>query len=77
MCWRRCYGTIQIAIIALVIAVPISLVTALFLTEYVPPTLRGPLTSLLDLLAAIPSLIYGLWGLFFLQPHLIGLSSRG
>ena len=69
------YGTIEIAIIAMVIAVPISLLTALFLTEYVPPTLRGPMTSVLDLLAAIPGLIYGVWGFFFLQPHLIGLSA--
>jgi phosphate transport system permease protein len=68
------FGTIEIALIALVIAVPVSLLSALFLTEYVPPTLRGPLTSVLDLLAAIPGLIYGVWGFFFLQPHVIGLS---
>jgi len=67
-------GTIQIAVIALVIAVPIALLTALFLTEYVPGRMRRPLTSLLDLLAAVPSLIYGIWGFFFLQPHLLGVS---
>ena len=48
------FGTIEIAIIAMVIAVPISLLTALFLTEYVPASLRGPLMSVLDLLAAVP-----------------------
>lgn len=67
-------GTIQIALIALVIAVPIAILTALFLTEYVPGRMRRPLTSVLDLLAAVPSLIYGIWGFFFLQPHLLGVA---
>ncbi len=69
------FGTIEIAIIAMVIAVPVSLLTALFLTEYVPMSLRGAMMSVLDLLAAIPGLIYGVWGFFFLQPHLIGVSA--
>lgn len=63
--------TIQISLVALFIAVPISIATALFITHYAPARLRRPLTSLIDLLAAIPSLIYGLWGLFYLQPRLI------
>ena len=63
------------AVIALVLAVPVSLLTALFLTEYVTPRLRGPLVTVLDLLAAVPSLIYGIWGFFFLQPHLLGVSA--
>lgn len=66
--------TIQIALVALVIAVPISILTALFITEYAPARVKKILTSLIDLLAAIPSLIYGLWGLFYLQPRLITLS---
>ena len=66
--------TIQISLVALVIAVPISIATALFITQYAPTRIRRPLTSLIDLLAAIPSLIYGLWGLFYLQPRLITLS---
>ena len=57
--------------IALVIAVPVSIATALFITEYAPRRLRRPLTSLVDVLAAVPSLIYGLWGVFFLQPQVV------
>jgi phosphate transport system permease protein len=68
------YWTVIISIIALAIAMPISILTALFLVEYSPRGLRAPLRTLVDLLAAIPSLIYGLWGLFFLQPHLVGIS---
>jgi phosphate transport system permease protein len=68
------YGTLVIATIALVLAVPVSLLTALCLTEYVSPRMRGPLVTVLDLLAAVPSLIYGIWGFFFLQPHLLGVA---
>jgi phosphate transport system permease protein len=68
------YWTVIISIIALAIATPISILTALFLVEYSPRKLRAPLRTLVDLLAAIPSLIYGLWGLFFLQPHLVGVA---
>jgi len=68
------FGTIVIALIALAFAVPLSISTALFLTEYAPRTLRRPLRSLVDLLAAVPSLIYGMWGIFFLQPKVIPLS---
>lgn len=68
------YWTILISFVALLIATPISVFTALFLVEYSPRSLRGPLRTLVDLLAAIPSLIYGLWGLFFLQPHLVGVA---
>lgn len=67
-------GTVLIAVVALVIAVPLSIGAALFITEYAPRRLRRPITSLIDLLAAVPSLIYGLWGLFFLQPRLIKVS---
>ncbi len=68
------FGTFVIAVIALAIAVPISIMAALFITQYAPKRLRKTLTALVDLLAAIPSLIYGIWGLFFLQPQLVGLS---
>ena len=68
------YGTFAIALIALALAVPLSIGTALFLTEYAPISARKPLRSLVDLLAAVPSLIYGMWGLFFLQPLLMGVS---
>jgi phosphate transport system permease protein len=66
--------TFEVAIVALVIAVPVSIGASLFLTEYCPRVFRRPLTSLVDLLAAVPSLIYGLWGLFYLQPRLLPLS---
>ncbi len=68
------YWTVVIALIALVIAVPLSILAALYLTDYAPRRLRGPLRSLVDLLAAIPSLIYGMWGLIFLQQYLVPLA---
>jgi phosphate transport system permease protein len=67
-------GTVEVAIIALVVAIPLSIAGALFITEFAPRNLRRGLTSLVDLLAAIPSIIYGIWGFFFLQNHAIGIS---
>jgi len=64
------YGTIVSSIVALVIAVPLSVGTALFLTELCPLRLRGILSLLVELLSAIPSVIYGLWGIFVLSPYL-------
>ena len=66
--WSALLGTFLIAIIALVIAVPVAICSALFVTEYAPARIRRPLTSFIDVLAAIPSLIYGLWGRAYLQP---------
>lgn len=63
--------TVQVAVTALVIAVPVAVLAALFITEYAPRRLRSALTTVVDLLAAVPSLIYGLWGFFFLQPRLV------
>ncbi|MGQ0744956.1 MAG: phosphate ABC transporter permease subunit PstC [Acidimicrobiales bacterium] len=68
-------GTIEVAGIALALATPVAIGTALFINEVAPVKLRRPLTSLVDLLAALPSLIYGIWGLFFLQPRLRGLAN--
>jgi phosphate transport system permease protein len=62
------YGTIVTSVIALIIAVPLSIGVALFLTEYAPRRLRGPVGYAVDLLAAVPSVIYGLWGVFVLLP---------
>ncbi len=62
------YGTIVTALIAMLIAVPISFGIALFLTEVAPRWLRGPIGTAIELLAAIPSIIYGMWGLFVLVP---------
>ncbi len=64
------YGTIVTSIIAMVIAVPIGLMIALFLTELCPPSLRRPIGITIELLAGIPSIIYGIWGLFVLAPFL-------
>jgi phosphate transport system permease protein len=63
-------GSLTIAVIALVVATPVALATALAVNEYVPRRWRAPLVGLVDLLAALPSLIYGLWGKFFLDQHL-------
>ncbi|MEV4615011.1 phosphate ABC transporter permease subunit PstC [Kitasatospora sp. NPDC049258] len=62
-----------IALIALCIAVPVALTAAVFISEYAPARVRSVLISLVDLMAAIPSIVYGLWGLFFLQPRIVGL----
>ncbi|WP_042455615.1 phosphate ABC transporter permease subunit PstC [Streptacidiphilus jiangxiensis] len=64
---------VMIAVVALLIAVPVSLTTAVFISEYAPLWLRSFLISLVDLMAAIPSIVYGLWGLVFLQPNIVGL----
>ncbi len=62
------YGTVVTSVVALVIAVPLSLGIALFLTEYCPRRLKGPIVYAVDLLAAVPSVIFGLWGVFVLLP---------
>lgn len=72
------YGTVVTSIIALLIAVPVSFGIALFLTETCPVWLRRPLGTAIELLAGVPSIIYGIWGLFVfaplfsehIQPHL-------
>ena len=65
------YGTIITAIIALIVAVPMSMGVALFLTEYAPRWLRTPIEYAVDLLAAVPSVVYGLWGLLVVLPYLL------
>ena len=62
------FGTIVTSIIALVVATPLALGVALFLSEFAPSWLRQPVAFLVDLLAAIPSVVYGLWGIFVLVP---------
>ena len=64
------YGTIVSSLLGLIIAVPLSVGTALFLTEICPRRLRAVLSLMVELLAAIPSVIYGLWGIFVLAPFL-------
>ena len=62
------WGTLYSSILALLVATPIALGIAIFLSELCPPWLRQPLTFLTELLAAIPSIVYGLWGIFVLVP---------
>jgi len=64
------YGSVVTTLIALLFAVPISLGVALFQTELAPRKLRLPSIFLIELLAAVPSVVYGLWGLFFLVPFM-------
>jgi phosphate transport system permease protein len=64
------YGTLVSSFLALIIAVPLSIGVAVFTTEMCPPFLRGPLSFFVELLAAIPSVVYGLWAVFVLVPIL-------
>jgi phosphate transport system permease protein len=64
------YGTLVSSLLALVIAVPLSVATAIFLTELAPQWIRQPIISLIEMLAAIPSVILGLWGIFVMVPWL-------
>ncbi|MCT2592902.1 phosphate ABC transporter permease subunit PstC [Streptomyces sp. N2-109] len=67
------FGTIVSSVIAMVIAVPIAVGIALFISHYAPRKLAAPLAWAVDLLAAVPSIVYGLWGALFLVPHVTGL----
>jgi phosphate transport system permease protein len=78
---RRVFGvaavllfTVLIAVIAVLIAIPLAMGTALFIVEVVPGWLRSTFIAIVDLMAAVPSVVYGLWGLFFLQGQIIGVS---
>lgn len=64
------YGTVVTSAIAMLIAVPISFGIAVFLNEVCPTVLRGPVASAIELLAGIPSIIYGMWGLFVFVPFM-------
>ena len=63
-------GTLITSALALVIGVPVAVAAAIYATELCPLRLRAPLTALVDLLAAVPSIVYGLWGIFVLAPKL-------
>jgi phosphate ABC transporter permease protein PstC len=63
-------GTLITSALALLIGVPVAVATAVYATELCPRRARAPLTVLVDLLAAVPSVVYGLWGIFFLAPKL-------
>jgi phosphate transport system permease protein len=64
------YGTLVTSLIAMVIAVPLSFGIALFLTQIAPAWLRGPVGTAIEMLAGIPSIIYGMWGLFVFVPFM-------
>lgn len=64
------FGTLYSSLIALILAVPVSVGSAIFLSELAPKWLRTPVTFLIELLAAIPSVVYGLWGIFIMIPWL-------
>jgi phosphate transport system permease protein len=66
--------TILIALVALAVSIPVSLGLSLFISEIAPKRIQRTLISLVDLMAAVPSVVYALWGLNFLQPHTLGVS---
>jgi phosphate transport system permease protein len=68
------FGTITIALVAMCISVPLALGTALLLSEVVPARVRPTLISVVDLMAAVPSVVFGLWGVFFLQGNVLPVS---
>ena len=69
--WPLVFGTILSSAIALLLGVPVAIAAALFLTELCPRRVRGPLAVIVDLLAAVPSVVWGLWGVFVLAPRLL------
>ena len=71
--WPLAFGTLVAAGIAILIAVPAAVAVALFITQIAPPRIAQPLSYLIDLLAAIPSVIYGLWGVAVLGPRSVGI----
>ena len=68
------FGTIAIGVVAVSIALMFSVATALYISEYAPARLQRTFISMVDLMAAVPSVVYGLWGVFFLQEHAVGLA---
>lgn len=64
-------GTVEVALVAMVFAFPLALATALYISQYAPARLKSTLVSLVDLMAAVPSIVWGLWGFFLLEPRAI------
>ena len=69
--WPFIYGTLLTSLVAIILAIPISIGIAVFLAELCPEALRTPLNWLMELLAAVPSVVYGLWGLFIFLPVVV------
>ena len=68
-------GTVEVAFVAMIVGAPVAIATALFLSEYAPLKTRRSLIAMIDLAAAIPSIIFGLWAVFELQPNVVGFST--
>jgi phosphate transport system permease protein len=64
-------GTIEVAIVAMVVSFPLALCTAIYISEYAPARLKSVFVSMIDLMAAVPPIIYGLWAVFLFQPRII------
>jgi len=62
-------GTVSVALVAMFFAFPLALATALYISEYAPERIKSTLVALIDLMAAVPSIVYGLWGFFLIMPH--------
>jgi phosphate transport system permease protein len=73
--WPLAFGTVLSSTIAIIIAVPLAVGVALFITYFAPKRIANALAALIDLLAAIPSVIYGLWGIAVLGPAAVGLQA--
>src|SRR5262245_13526870 len=69
--WPIMTGTLVTAVIAIIIATPISIGIAIFMSELCPSWLRQPLSFMIEMLAAIPSVVYGLWGVFVFLPQIV------
>jgi phosphate transport system permease protein len=69
------FGTVMTSLLALVMSVPVAIGIAIYITQYAPRRFAAMLGYITDLLAAVPSVIYGLWGLYFLLPNLVGVQS--
>ncbi|MGE5122947.1 MAG: phosphate ABC transporter permease subunit PstC [Acidobacteriaceae bacterium] len=74
--WPFIYGTLAASLMALILAIPVSLGVSVFLVELCPSWLRLPLGLLFELLAAIPSVIYGLWGIFVFLPQVVAPAGK-
>src|SRR5690606_10357036 len=66
------FGTVVSSVIAMILAVPVAVGIALFISHYAPRRLATPIGYLVDLLAAVPSIVYGLWGALYLVPRMTG-----
>lgn len=71
--WPLVFGTLLSSALALLVAMPLAVGVALFISHYAPRRFAWALGYLVDLLAAVPSVVYGLWGIFFLAPHVVPL----